>query len=106
MVNNGDGNAGGQIKKTGCICSKDNFLPEESFQSWGSYLKALGSTKFARSFNDVELKVMRARSHNKTKKTLNWWDLLFFELGILAAGIFVLGRQLEMMPAQQLLYLI
>ncbi|XP_004295609.1 PREDICTED: cationic amino acid transporter 1-like [Fragaria vesca subsp. vesca] len=34
---------------------------------------------------------MRARSENEMKKTLNWWDLIWFGIGaVMGAGIFVL----------------
>ena len=34
---------------------------------------------------------MKARSHNEMKKTLNWWDLIWFGLGVvIGVGIFVL----------------
>ncbi|XP_044495980.1 cationic amino acid transporter 1-like [Mangifera indica] len=85
-------------KKRGCGCSKQDFLPEESFQSWGNYLKALSSTKtrlkdrlLARSDDNLELREMRGRSHNEMKKSLNWWDLIWFGIGaVMGAGIFVL----------------
>ncbi|KAF7842175.1 cationic amino acid transporter 1-like [Senna tora] len=99
----GDGNptaaaATTTTRKRTCTCSKQDFLPEQSFQSWGNYLHALRSTKsrlqdrlLARSQDHLELHDMRARSRNDMKKTLTWWDLMCFGLGsILGAGIFVL----------------
>ena len=80
---------------------KEDFLPEESFQSWGNYVKALSSTKIrlkdrllARSQDCLELQEMRACSQNVMKKSLNWWDLLWFGIGsLMGAGIFVLTGQ-------------
>lgn len=90
-----DGNGN---RKRGCLCGKEDILPEESFQSWGNYLHALASTKtrlkdrlLARSLDRLELHEMRARSQNEMKKTLNWWDLIWFGIGaVMGAGIFVL----------------
>ncbi|CAN6449193.1 unnamed protein product [Victoria cruziana] len=74
------------------------FFPEESFGSWGSYVKALGETRLrladrltARSADEEELNEMRARSQHEMKKTLTWWDLMWFGMGaVIGAGIFVL----------------
>ncbi|XP_031478697.1 cationic amino acid transporter 1 [Nymphaea colorata] len=74
------------------------FFPEESFSSWGSYVKALGQTRtrladrlMARSVDDAELNEVRARSQHEMKKTLTWWDLIWFGMGaVIGAGIFVL----------------
>ncbi|KAK9153311.1 hypothetical protein Sjap_000791 [Stephania japonica] len=79
-------------------CSKNDFFPEESFESWGSYLKALRETKtrlrdrvLARSHDDRELNEVRESSKNEMKKSLSWWDLMWFGVGaIVGAGIFVL----------------
>ncbi|XWS55353.1 hypothetical protein CRYUN_Cryun10bG0167300 [Craigia yunnanensis] len=86
------------LKKRGCGCSKQDFLPEESFQSWTSYVKALSNTKsrlkdrlLTRSMDHVELNEMRSRSQHEMKKTLNWWDMIWFGMGaVMGAGIFVL----------------
>ncbi|XP_034211318.1 cationic amino acid transporter 1-like [Prunus dulcis] len=44
--------------------------------------------------NHQELEQMRARSNNQMKKTLNWWDLIWFGIGaVMGAGIFVLTGQ-------------
>lgn len=91
------GNGSG-IKKRGCACTKQDFLPEESFQSWGNYVKALASTRarlkdrlLTRSNDNLELHQMRARSEHEMKKNLNWWDLIWFGIGaVMGAGIFVL----------------
>ncbi|KAE7996087.1 hypothetical protein FH972_000835 [Carpinus fangiana] len=62
------------VKKRGCTLSKQDFLPDESFQSWGNYVKALGSTKtrlkdrlLTRSLDHLELQDMRARSQHEMK---------------------------------------
>ncbi|PQQ21215.1 cationic amino acid transporter 1 [Prunus yedoensis var. nudiflora] len=71
------GGQGNGIKKRSCFCSKEDFLPEESFKSWGNYVHALANTKtrltdriLARSMDHQELEQMRARSDNQMKKTL------------------------------------
>ncbi|RZC43645.1 hypothetical protein C5167_036602 [Papaver somniferum] len=82
----------------GCLCRKEDFFPEESFQSWKSYAKALGETKMrlkdrltTRSSSEQEVNEMSDRSQNQMKKTLNWWDLIWFGFGaVFGAGIFVL----------------
>ncbi|XP_042489491.1 cationic amino acid transporter 1-like [Macadamia integrifolia] len=79
-------------------CSKDDFFPEESFKSWGTYLEALRESKtrlkdrlLARSLDDTELNQIRSRSHHSMKKTLTGWDILWFGVGsVMGAGIFVL----------------
>ncbi|XP_055804786.1 cationic amino acid transporter 1-like [Solanum dulcamara] len=90
------GHAGG-MRRRGCSISKDDFLPEESFKSWGNYVNALSNTPgrlldrvVTRSDEQDELDV-KARSVNQMKRSLNWWDLMWFGLGALVgAGIFVL----------------
>lgn len=82
-------------------CSKNDFFPEESFQSWGNYGRALMGTKerlkdriFTRSGDELELQTMKARSHNEMKKTLNWFDIIWFGIGaVMGAGVFVLTGQ-------------
>ncbi|XP_041023360.1 cationic amino acid transporter 1-like [Juglans microcarpa x Juglans regia] len=94
----GSGEHGNGIRKRVCMWSKQDLLPEESFQSWGNYVKALGSTKsrlkdrlLARSLDHLELQEMRSRSQHEMKKVLNWWDLIWFSIGaVMGAGIFVL----------------
>ncbi|XP_059437211.1 cationic amino acid transporter 1-like [Corylus avellana] len=86
------------IRRRGCSCAKSDFLPEESFRSWGNYGKALMETPMrlkdrivTRSMDHTELVEVKARSHNEMKKTLNWWDLMWFGIGaVIGAGIFVL----------------
>ncbi|KAK3432671.1 hypothetical protein EUGRSUZ_D00192 [Eucalyptus grandis] len=81
-----------------CSCSKDDFLPEESFRSWGNYWGALKETParlrdrlLTRSLETTELHEVRARSQHEMKRTLMWWDLIWFGIGaVIGAGIFVL----------------
>lgn len=92
----GGGDVG--LRRRGCTYRKYDFLPEESFQSWGNYVKALSQTPgrfkdrvLTRSLDSTELVEMKAQSHNEMKKTLNWWDLIWFGIGaVIGAGIFVL----------------
>ncbi|KAL8155756.1 hypothetical protein AgCh_000967 [Apium graveolens] len=85
------------LRRRGCSCSKEDFLPEESFKSWGNYVSALKATPsrfvdrvFTRSADQAELET-KARSHNKMKKTLSWWDLMWFGIrAVIGAEIFVL----------------
>lgn len=80
---------------------KADFLPEASFQSWQAYCGALAATpsRFrsrlcARSSDFMEAHGMTQRSQHAMKKTLNWWDLMWFGIGaIIGAGIFVLTGQ-------------
>ncbi|KAK3188667.1 hypothetical protein Dsin_028228 [Dipteronia sinensis] len=91
MVNSGSNNS---MKKRGCALNKPDFLPEESFQSWGNYAKVLSSTKtrlkdrpLARSDDNLELHAMLASSEHEMKKTLNWFDLIWFGIGaVMGAG--------------------
>ncbi|KAG0447720.1 hypothetical protein HPP92_028190 [Vanilla planifolia] len=76
-------------------------LPEESFQSMGNYWRALRQTGFrlvdritARSLVADEIREVLARSGQEMKKTLSWWDLMWFGIGgVIGAGIFVLSGQ-------------
>ncbi|KAI3853567.1 hypothetical protein MKW98_025084 [Papaver atlanticum] len=101
VSSNEAGGGGGDGKRSsGCFCSckKEDFFPEESFQSWGNYMKALGETKMrlrnrltTRSSEDEEVNAMTERSHNQMKKTLTWFDLIWFGFGaVFGAGIYVL----------------
>ncbi|KDP34945.1 hypothetical protein JCGZ_09233 [Jatropha curcas] len=112
IVHNSDG-----LKKRGCGCRKDDFLPEESFKNWRNYVKALSSTKerlkdriLSRSKDSLELDVMRGRSDHEMKKTLNWWDIIWFGIGaVMGAGVFVLTGEAarnDAGPAVILSYLI
>lgn len=85
------------LRRRGCSFSKEDFLPEESFKSWGNYVTALKATPtrfmdrvLTRSADQAELEA-KSRSHNEMKKTLSWWDLMWFGMGaVIGAGIFVL----------------
>ncbi|KAJ0799100.1 putative amino acid/polyamine transporter I, cationic amino acid transporter [Helianthus annuus] len=76
---------------------KGDFLPEESFKSWQNYTAALKQTPhrlidriLTRSRDQAELD-SKARSQTDMKKTLTWWDLIWFGMGaVIGAGIFVL----------------
>ncbi|KAI4332075.1 hypothetical protein L6164_017014 [Bauhinia variegata] len=78
--------------------SKQDFLPEESFQSWSNYVSALSQTWFrfkdrlmTRSDDAIETEQLRNESENEMKRCLNWWDLIWFGFGaVIGAGIFVL----------------
>ncbi|KAJ4968600.1 hypothetical protein NE237_015301 [Protea cynaroides] len=80
------------------IMTVNDFLAEESFKSWSNYFKALQESKtrlidrlLARSLDDTELNQVRFQSHHSMKKTLTWWDLLWFSLGaVMGPEIFVL----------------
>ncbi|XP_075477562.1 cationic amino acid transporter 1-like [Primulina tabacum] len=91
---------GGSSRLTGrriCSCTKDDFFPEESFQSVDNYVNALKQTPFrlvdrmlTRSNVQAEIDA-KARSGNAMKKTLSWWDLMWFGMGaVIGAGIFVI----------------
>ncbi|CAN1812964.1 Cationic amino acid transporter 1 [Linum perenne] len=87
-----------RVRKRGCSCTKDDFLPEESFQSWSNYGRALRETPnrfidrvMSRSLDSTELHEVKAISEYEMKKNLNWWDLMWFGIGaVIGAGIFVL----------------
>ncbi|KAM3700938.1 hypothetical protein ACB098_05G134600 [Castanea mollissima] len=86
------------VWKRGCSFAKNKFLPDESFRSWGNYVRALKDTPhrlkdrvLTRSLEETELVDMKARSQHEMKKTLSWWDLIWFGIGaVIGAGIFVL----------------
>ncbi|KAK7328501.1 hypothetical protein VNO77_22610 [Canavalia gladiata] len=93
-----EGGGGGTMRRRGCTFQKNDFLPEESFKSWDNYGRALMDTPWrlkdrilTRSDEHVEVVEMKARSGQEMKKTLNWWDLMWFGVGaVIGAGIFVL----------------
>ncbi|GAB4829404.1 catalase A [Ancistrocladus abbreviatus] len=100
MVNTDAGNGNGNFPKNKGfrMWNKNDFFPEESFQSWKNYSKALSNTGtrlkdrvFTRSLDHIELNEVRAHSQHEMKKTLNWWDLIWFGVGaVMGAGVFVL----------------
>lgn len=81
--------------------SKQDFLPEESFQSWSAYQTALSQTHhrfkdrlISRSNDANETVELRKQSENDMKRCLTWWDLIWFGFGsVIGAGIFVLTGQ-------------
>ncbi|KAI5332399.1 hypothetical protein L3X38_022528 [Prunus dulcis] len=81
--------------------SKQDFLPEESFQSWSTYRTALSQTGYrfknrliSRSDDNNEIGELPKRSENDMKRCLTWWDLIWFGFGsVIGAGIFVLTGQ-------------
>lgn len=89
--------SGGGLRRRGCSCTKGDFLPEESFKSWSNYMSALRQTPsrladrvLSRSNVEAELEA-KARSGNEMKRTLSWWDLMWFGMGaVIGAGIFVI----------------
>ncbi|XP_065882257.1 cationic amino acid transporter 1-like [Euphorbia lathyris] len=94
----GEGEGDGIRRRRNCSCSKKDFLPEESFESWGNYMMALKQTPMrfkdrllTRSMDSTELNQIKARSQHDMKKTLTWWDLIWFAIGaVIGSGIFVL----------------
>ncbi|WOL12226.1 hypothetical protein Cni_G20992 [Canna indica] len=84
-----------------CSCTKQDFLPEESFRSWQNYCKALRATGHrlkdrltTRSLDSLELNEIKARSSHEMKKTLTWWDIIWLGVGaVIGSGIFVLTGQ-------------
>lgn len=47
-----------------------------------------------RSLDDTELHQVKAQSHHEMKRSLSWWDLIWFGVGaVIGAGIFVLTGQ-------------
>ncbi|KAJ8460403.1 hypothetical protein OPV22_033329 [Ensete ventricosum] len=97
----GESSVVGKPKRRAWTCGKQDFLPEESFQSWANYTKALKETGTrlkdritSRSLDKLELTEIKARSGFEMKKTLSWWDLIWFGIGaVIGAGIFVLTGQ-------------
>jgi APA family basic amino acid/polyamine antiporter len=70
----------------------------ESFESLSNYGRALLYTPCrlldrvtARSNDETELVEIKKRSQHEMKKTLSWWDLIWFGMGsVIGSGIFVL----------------
>ncbi|KAF8028293.1 hypothetical protein BT93_E1027 [Corymbia citriodora subsp. variegata] len=98
MEGAGGADGGGKMRRRACLCSKDDFFPEESFRTWGNYWGALKETParlqdrlLSRSLETTELHEVKARSQHEMKRTLTWWDLIWFGIGaVIGAGIFVL----------------
>ncbi|OVA08615.1 Amino acid/polyamine transporter I [Macleaya cordata] len=105
------------VKRRVCSCSKDDFFPEESFKSWGNYVNAMIQTGprfmnrvLTRSLEETELNEVKNRSQHEMKKTLNWWDLIWFGIGaVIGTGVFVftgLEAREEVGPAVVLSYVV
>ncbi|KAJ4976477.1 hypothetical protein NE237_001583 [Protea cynaroides] len=92
------GSSGVAVRRRGCSCTKQDFLPEESFKSWGNYTRALSETGMrlknrvlTRSLEITEMNEVKTQSEHEMKKNLSWWDLIWFDIGaVIGAGIFVL----------------
>ncbi|XVF00446.1 hypothetical protein REPUB_Repub04eG0002000 [Reevesia pubescens] len=88
-------------QKTYWRWSKDDFLPEESFQNWSTYQSALSQICFrfkdrliSRSDDANEIAELRKQSENDMKRCLTGWDLIWFGFGsVIGADIFVLTGQ-------------
>ncbi|WVZ91258.1 hypothetical protein U9M48_037454 [Paspalum notatum var. saurae] len=104
-VSSAAGGGGGEVavRRRGCCaggCGAKLF-PEESFRSWSAYGRALRETAprlrdrvTARSADAVEVNEVRGRSGAEMRRTLTWWDLIWFGIGaVIGSGIFVLTGQ-------------
>ncbi|CAL4897775.1 unnamed protein product [Urochloa decumbens] len=95
--------AGDGARRRGCCASggESSLFPEESFSSWSSYGRALLETGprlrervTARSLESAEVNEVRGRSGADMRRTLTWWDLMWFGIGaVIGSGIFVLTGQ-------------
>ncbi|KAJ1425420.1 Cationic amino acid transporter, C-terminal [Sesbania bispinosa] len=80
------------------LAADHDVIKLKSFESLSNYGRALLKTPFrlvdrvmARSMDEVELVEVKKRSKHEMKKTLTWWDLIWFGMGsVIGAGIFVL----------------
>ena len=95
----GDSTGQGIVRTMRYGCNINNFLPEESFKSWGNYGRVLGNTKswltdrlLTQSSDESELHKIRARCQNEMTKLLNWFDMMWFG-SVLGAGVFFLTGQ-------------
>ncbi|XP_047331235.1 cationic amino acid transporter 1-like [Impatiens glandulifera] len=95
------GSSGGieeATRRRGCSCTAGAFFPEESFESLENYGRALKETP-SRLMNRVLTRALesdelesKARSNNDMKRTLTWWDLIWFGMGsVIGSGVFVLA---------------
>jgi APA family basic amino acid/polyamine antiporter len=88
----------GIIETRCCACYSKNDHPKNSFESIGNYFRALMEIPWrladrisSRSADQMELVEVKARSQHDMKKTLTWWDLMWFGMGaVIGSGIFVL----------------
>ncbi|XP_020235453.2 cationic amino acid transporter 1 [Cajanus cajan] len=80
------------------VAEADEAIKLESFASVSKYGRAVLETPLrlvdrvtSRSMDEVELVEVKRRSQHEMKKTLTWWDLIWFGLGsVIGSGIFVL----------------
>jgi len=104
-------------RRRGLTFRRNDFFPEESFKSWGNYARAIMETPWrlkdrvlSRSQDHTELVEMKARSNHEMKKTLTWWDLMWFGIGaVIGSGIFVLTglvARTEVGPAVVISYVV
>lgn len=76
---------------------REEGMKLESFESWAKYGRALRETPWrladrvaAQSMDKTEMVEVKKRSEHEMKKTLTWWDLIWFGMGgVIGAGIFV-----------------
>ncbi|KAI3912127.1 hypothetical protein MKW92_003453 [Papaver armeniacum] len=80
-----NGGLDGTVKRRGCSCSKEDFLPEESFQSWGNYVNAMKQTG-PRFINRVTTRSLDATELNEVKGQTGW-DLMWFGIGAVIGAL-------------------
>ncbi|KAL3833702.1 hypothetical protein ACJIZ3_008438 [Penstemon smallii] len=86
----GISNGGAVTRRRACTCTKDDFSLRSRFRQTPSRLL---DRVLTRSSAKAELEV-KTRSGHEMKKTLSWWDLMWFGMGaVIGAGIFVLTGQ-------------
>lgn len=81
--------------------SKQDFFPEQSFQTLDTYKTAFSQTCYRlkdrllyRSTDETELVELKQESRNDMKKCLTWWDLIWLSFGsVVGSGIFVITGQ-------------
>lgn len=81
--------------------SKQDFFPEQSFQTLDTYKTAFSQTCYRlkdrllyRSTDETELVELKQESGNDMKKCLTWWDLIWLSFGsVVGSGIFVITGQ-------------
>lgn len=89
LVMGSKGEIGGETQhKSYWTFSKQDFFPEESFQSWGNYHSALSQTCFQFKENLIscsddanEIAELQKQSETEMKRCLTWWDLNLFGFG-------------------------
>ena len=89
------------LSKSYWRCSKRDFFPEPSFQSFTSYKAALSETCYRlrdrllhRSTEATELVQLRKESGHDMKRCLTWWDLIWLSFGaVVGSGVFTITGQ-------------